>query len=742
MTALAPVFVDLKLRGAEQFKKELQSLTQAVERQEKNIQKTRQASEAKAVSEAKASAKKRVDANERAYRELERDAKRWEREEIASVKRKNAAIEREEKRSAAARKATARSIASGVVGGAGRVLSTGVRVAGTLAAAVGGFSAVDATTRGLRNSAAAQTLAANSMDQKTGQQAISRDDVLRLSGKTATDTGIDQSQVIQGMDAFVAKAGGESAGRLPELLKDISEIVLATGSNLDEVMSVAGSILNTNQNMSSNDLTAMLRGAIGAGRAGAIDLRDLQTELGSYGSQAGTIAGDRGKNLANLLAIGEKAVQKGGLSSAAEATTAVERLVQNQVKSSKEFKALGINTDAGGGKSVDPIETMLKAFVATGGSQQKLLGPKGVYSDVRTQGAVRGPLIEFNEELTKQRKAGKSENEALAAAAKHVRAELDKFSNATPTATQIQTQAADAMKETQRKLQVVYEKVQQTIAGKVLPYLEKIDFDKLATGIIDVVEKLSQLASWVAENPYKALGGLLIAEVAKGFAPSVITSLLTSAFTSASAGAVGAFASVAAPVFAAAVIAGLGVAASDEKERKDRIAEAETGNIDTETAKLRSEIAAANGAPGGMTAAQQKEFKERAEKLTGRQRANAEGISDRQAGDTSFLRLETIGDNLKDIASYLGNFFDNGGATSTMGGDGSNKGWKAPSVIADEQRKLAEQESDIVNQRLDSMRKEIAASEKLVRAKEEEARRLGGGVPDPNKGAPTTDGNH
>lgn len=533
--------INIKAKG-DQAKREIRTIRQLAaqaQAQEAAVAKasiakqkaTLQKAEKDKTAIAKDGASAREKAREKEFRRLEAETRRWHQKELREAAKQASQLEAIERKRAASRQATLRSIGGGAFRGLGNGVGNVLRAGGTLAALAGGLSVGDSLTTGVRNQGIASQIALNSTDPNSGKQQVSAARVYKESAEAAKKFGLEQSEVLAGLDSFIAKSG--KADKAFDFLPDLLEIATATGANLDELSTAAGLILNTNKNMSREQLSGMLRGSIAQGRLGAIDTKEQAKTLGIYGAQAGLIGGDLGKNFATLQALGQMAVERGGATSGDQAATDIERLVAVSSKNQAKFSAMGIQTISKDNKFIDPTEVMFKAFEKTKGSVAKLTGHGGVYSDIRAQEAVRAPLMTWNETYQEELKKGTKQQEAARKATEAARKAVMDYAGATVSAAAIKKQSDERLAQTDKKIAVAMEQLRQQVAEKLLPLMpDLIDkFQAAIPTIVKVVEKLGEMAGWAIENPKTTVATYIAAEMAKGFAPAVIQGVLSGGFS-------------------------------------------------------------------------------------------------------------------------------------------------------------------------------------------------------------------
>lgn len=450
------------------------------------------------------------------------------------------------------REQMARTITSTVGNSTSNAISRVAGTAGMVTGLLGGFTVADSVQKGLEARGAAVDLA-----NQSGRK-VSSNDILQKSSTIATTYGMDTTDVIKGLDAFVAKSGDVVGGL--KGLGNLTELSVATGADIKELSQTAGII-----HMATGDIgetMKRMRVLAGAGREGSVDMRELSQYAGRISAGANQFV-SKGAAFAQLSAIVQQAAATGGATAAPEATEAVTRLATDVFEKQEAFAAYGIKTkDASGKYLVDPMQLIKQSIVKTGGDSSKLLELFGKMS----YRAVAGFQDVYN------RAGGGKKGEAAIDEA------FKKFMDAELSAATVKQDAAERMNVADKQFNQVLNELREQVAAQVIPALVEMapKVKELIPAFVELLRTVVDLFKWVADNPFTGLGGIVAAQVTSDLASAAIGQVVARGIAAMIAGSAGAGAGGAAgaagigariaaagsAVAVPAAIAGVGIAAA------------------------------------------------------------------------------------------------------------------------------------------------------------------------------------
>lgn len=315
--------------------------------------------------------------------------------------------------------------------------------------------------------------------------------------EVSSKRGFSREETGGALEAFQKKTGDLRGGMA--LLDRFAERAGATATKLDEYADAMGDVwlaLGDAPNKSQRVLEVMDAITI-QGARGAVEVRDLATHMARLASVAPRFEGEVGQNVIKMGALAQLARAKGGAPSAAEAARSVVGFANTMKKGARidKFEAAGVNVFADEGKTTfkDPIRLIKESLNATKGNLHEM---NKLFMDVVGERAVGGLTTAYN-------RAGGGD-----AGMKAVDKELAVFLQAaTLTQQKLDQMNASRDKTTEvkvTKFQNKMDDIAQKAGERLLPALEKLE-----PTILKIVEGFGKLATWTAENPWKAFGAAI-----------------------------------------------------------------------------------------------------------------------------------------------------------------------------------------------------------------------------------------
>jgi hypothetical protein len=441
------------------------------------------------------------------------------RQQIADIK----AAQRAEMRAAAAASRARRRFAKETIGGAGRRVTGAVgtmgRVTGGLLALGGGFAAAGAIGHRIRAERASAELANQAFMQGGApgrtRGAIHRS-VMQQTQQEGIRTGLGQERMIDALRRVIQLAGGQNLEIAQKLLPVLGEFALASGADVADVGQTAGQVMlalgprGVTGQQALEDTEEILASMAGQAKVGAIEFRDLASEMGKVMSATAGFKGNIKENVKTLGAFAQLSLA-GGATESREAMTAINRFRDDITSLSARFEKAGVNVfgevtrDPKTGEVVrsklrDPIAIVADVLEKTGGdlpTMAKLFGVRG-----------RRVITGFQESFVSAG-AGKEGQKAWLEVLNTVRkAKMEtkerKESFAFMTGT------------TGVKLAQQMERLNIAMGDKLMPTVIR-----LVPRISDLIEPMTRAAEVVAgfvefllDNPYRGIGTIIAAKVA------------------------------------------------------------------------------------------------------------------------------------------------------------------------------------------------------------------------------------
>lgn len=205
---------------------------------------------------------------------------------------------------------------------------------------------------------------------------VTRGELLEQTRGVAIDTGTERGEVLAGLSGFVGKTGDLQLGR--DILGDMAKLSRATGSNLEDMVNAAADVANNLGDIpdKGQQVSAIMRQIAGQGKLGAVEIRDLATQMAKLASQASKFQGGAAANIPILGVLAQEAKLRGGATNAAQASTSVVRFVEELQKPQvlRHLTGAGINpyADLGGTTLKDPRQIIREMLSWSHGDLRKI----------------------------------------------------------------------------------------------------------------------------------------------------------------------------------------------------------------------------------------------------------------------------------------------------------------------------------------------------------------------------------
>lgn len=321
-------------------------------------------------------------------------------------------------------------------------------------------------------------------DLRNGQRTGSRE-LMTEALNIGTDTGTEAGDVLGGLEKFTAKTGDLATGR--DLIKDMAILSKASGASLDDMADAAGDVSSVLGDIPNKGaaIKGVMQAIAGQGKLGAVEIRQMASQMAKLAANAGQIEGDTAQNVVLLGAFAQEARQRGGASTGTMAATSVAGLIdtfKTPARAAAFQKATGKKVFNEQGMIRNPQELLMEALRAKG---MDPLGFKGIFANKSGARAVEGFATIY-------RQAGGG-----AAGEKAVSAEFERLKNATMAETEVMESFRIAMattdsqaKAANNQLQLMTMQLQEQVTPALIalvPALGKtVDFLSWALGGNDV----------------------------------------------------------------------------------------------------------------------------------------------------------------------------------------------------------------------------------------------------------------
>jgi uncharacterized protein CbrC (UPF0167 family) len=457
---------------------------------------------------------------EAAARRLELEKDRHSKRRVEAEARAQLAAARHariaaERQGLSTRSATARA-ALGSVATLGRSAATFAAVGGT--ALVG-----NAVYTRSRDISASQRLA-NQAGTPERQAAI-------LEGATKVQ-GFSTAESLSALEKWTDVTGDLPAGE--KILSELGATALATGTQLDELAAAAANAFIPIKDSVPDAVGQMqalkniIRATAGMGAVGAVEIKDLASEMAGLAAQAPKFAGTTEEVMATAVAMAQAARQRGGAASAPEAVTSVERFGSDVMNKQKELRKLGVEvfTDDSHTKMKGQKDLMTEILDATQGD----LGKLGDIFNERSIRAVQGFAPLYNQAEKKEKGSGKAA----------VLAEFARLEKATLSDESQRARVAAVMNTPEMQFKETMKALNKDLGAEFIPIVIELGkaLQDATPNIVAMGKAAAAVAAFFVENPFTGLSAIVGAAIVKELVAARIGNAINASLQK-SAGSVG-----------------------------------------------------------------------------------------------------------------------------------------------------------------------------------------------------------
>lgn len=404
--------------------------------------------------------------------------------------------------------------AASVIGGATRTV-TGVGRTVMGAAGLGGGLAIGNAIHDYAGQAKSASILANAAG-KPGEKGLLLEEAQHVKGYTGDET-------LGALGAFTEKTGDLEAAR--NLIQDIGKLSLATGGDFTEMGEAAGQVFNVIRDSIDDPLERLkavqevMESLAAQGSLGAVEIRDLATELAGLGAATRKYEGDPVELLKTMGAMSQATVARGGAPSAAEATTAITRFGADLTKkpAQKALGKLGIDvfSDKSNQKLKDPRAIMADILGKTGGDLTKL---EEIFNAESIK-ALSGFSPLYLDAEKQQKGSGK-------------KALYDEFERYSGAKVDLEEGYKSRLEDPDVQYMEAMKEFNYALGKELLPTLTKAipAFQEFIPQLSEAAKTLVGFINWASDHPVAGLGTLIGAAVVKEIAASGINKGISVAF--------------------------------------------------------------------------------------------------------------------------------------------------------------------------------------------------------------------
>jgi TP901 family phage tail tape measure protein len=268
--------------------------------------------------------------------------------------------------------------------------------------------------------------------------------------RVADATGFETNAVAEGLQKFVGKTGDLATGR--EVLPDMAKLAKASGSSLEDMVDAAGDVANALGDIPNKGkaIDTVMRGVAGQGKLGAVEIRNLSSQMAKVVAASSKFGGDAGENILKMGMLAQEARGAGGAASATQAATSAMAFANTLSTPAriKAFKNIGINVFDKKGMLRDPQQIILESLQKTKGNPEEM---KKLFANVMGERAVTSYATTF-------RRAGGGDEGTKAVEAKFA----DLLEGAAMTQAEVNDSFRTSMDTTASRIQLFNNTMQET----------------------------------------------------------------------------------------------------------------------------------------------------------------------------------------------------------------------------------------------------------------------------------------
>lgn len=266
--------------------------------------------------------------------------------------------------------------------------------------------------------------------------------------------------VMSGLRSYVGLTGDLKTGR--DTMAELAKLSKATGASFDDIASAAGNAANSIADGPDKaaQVLGVMRTVAGQGKLGAVEIKDMASQMAKLAATAGMFAGDRAQNMGLMGALAQEARQKGGAPSAAAAATAVGSFANIFSKAArlKQFNFAGVDVferneqgeKTGRIKAADSIIIDALRHSTKGNTAADPEALSKMISDANAKKVVRGFETKYRDTFLS---TSGTHDEKVEAATAAVKAEFEHLKNSSMGLGEVQDSFAAAMGSDESKVQ-------------------------------------------------------------------------------------------------------------------------------------------------------------------------------------------------------------------------------------------------------------------------------------------------
>lgn len=352
-------------------------------------------------------------------------------------------------------------------------------------------------------------------------------DFVGMSKSISNVVGEDAGSIMGGLEKIAGKAGAEGIAQAKDQMLELAKVAKGAGVSMEDLGDVTATLIN--RGIKSKDLVKNIEALVQQGKDGAVEFKDLATMLDA--SSGALIKFKMDSTGRSMTAGGLSQIARTyGKSSAAESTNAVVDIARDLGGKADDIKKLsGVEVGVGGKvgraqlRDVNVLLPEIIEGIVKKKNAGKLEGQGGIFTGNST--TISTPLMQaFTLGLKKNESgrlqiAGEGETADIKGKAA-VKALLSQFEDTLPKAGASAEAFSNIMATQSEQTNVAMNKLKNDLGEKLTPVIAKA-----SPQIVKLITAFGEITAWALDNPFKAVGALMLASIGQSLAAAGLSSL-------------------------------------------------------------------------------------------------------------------------------------------------------------------------------------------------------------------------
>lgn len=358
----------------------------------------------------------------------------------------------------------------------------------------GGFKPSSALVRASKLERESISLSTNIYDPK---DKMAPNEIKNVIKNVSSGTEFSTDELTTAFKAYAAKTG--KPREFATMAFELTKIASVSGSQLNELSDLAGSLKAMNPNLTTEQIDRTMRIFLAQGRQGTVELRDISGSLTKVLAFSNQFEGDAVQNMAKVSGIVQTvAPASGSPEEAATNTNALFRELNNLAREPDTAKKYGLERDKNTGKFNDmdiPIAKLVTDLIKDPNNLPKM--------DERAMRSLRAIAFKTNTggEITNESKVNKnlSYQEIYTQVKDQI---LPEFQKSEVSGNDIDTEFSQHMNTVDYQLKMLFNDLNNSFGEQFLPTLKQLIpvIAQLAPHFIEAFKTIGEFINDIADN--------------------------------------------------------------------------------------------------------------------------------------------------------------------------------------------------------------------------------------------------